>query len=416
MPSRRPVKPRPSVVVALTETRASSMARISAMRRRMAWRWGAILGRFAQDGDVDIADAAALRAHEPQGLAQEEVRGRTLPAWIGIGKVLADVAGADGPEQRIGQRVQRHVGVGVTFQRVGVGELHPAQPEVVAGCEAVDVEALPRAHVRGDAGPLGHGQVLRGGELAVRLGAHDQRHRQSGPLGDGGIVGHLDAGRCGGGVGGEDLGKAEALRGLRAPDLGAIQRCGNALVGPGSLQRIGQWKGGDGAGRVGKSIQHAVDDFARDERPDGIVDEHSVGGMRCQRLEAVVHGGLPRRPAVERGEEPVPTQPLYSGSVVVGIACADHDLDEIDAGVLQEHAERAGQHGACRRSERIAWAAWRRPACHGHRQRSVRRFSIARPFASSMNGFGLSRPAEVNNSQQSPVLAAFALANSLAPR
>ena len=44
MPSRRPVKPRPSVVVALTLTRPSSRPSSSAMRRRMASRCGAILG------------------------------------------------------------------------------------------------------------------------------------------------------------------------------------------------------------------------------------------------------------------------------------------------------------------------------------------------------------------------------------
>jgi hypothetical protein len=138
---------------------------------------GRNLGGFAQDGDVDIADAATLRAHEPHGFAHEEVGGRPLPAWVGVGEVLADVARADGAEQRIGQCVQRHIGVGMAFERMRVGEPHAAQPEVVARGEAMDVEALACAHIWGDAGIFGHGQVLSGGKFAVGLGARDQRHR-----------------------------------------------------------------------------------------------------------------------------------------------------------------------------------------------------------------------------------------------
>jgi hypothetical protein len=84
--------------------------------------------------------------------------------------MLADVAVADGAQQRIGERVQGDVGVRVAFQRVRVGDFQAAQPDVVAGNEAVHVEALARAHIA-DVGEClrSHGEVLRGGERLASL-------------------------------------------------------------------------------------------------------------------------------------------------------------------------------------------------------------------------------------------------------
>ena len=148
MPSRRPVKPRPSVVVALTATRAASMPSISAMRARMASRCGAILGA-SHRMVTSTLPMLPPRARAPGAAAsrEEEVRRRAFPARIGVGEMLADVAVADGAEQRVGQRVQRHVGVGMAFERVRVGDSDAAQPDMVAGDQAMHVEALPGAHV-----------------------------------------------------------------------------------------------------------------------------------------------------------------------------------------------------------------------------------------------------------------------------
>ena len=104
-------------------------------------------GGLAQEGDVDVADHPAAGAYKSKGLAQEDGGGGALPARVRVGEVLADVAGADGAEQRVGERVQGHVGIGVALQGVGVGNPDAAQPDVVAGNEPVHVEALSGAHV-----------------------------------------------------------------------------------------------------------------------------------------------------------------------------------------------------------------------------------------------------------------------------
>ena len=61
-----------------------------------------------------------------------------------------DVALGQRAVERVGERVQRHVGVRMTLERGGMGDANAAQPHMVAGGEGVDVEALadPRSRPR----------------------------------------------------------------------------------------------------------------------------------------------------------------------------------------------------------------------------------------------------------------------------
>ena len=225
------------------------------MRRAHGVAVGGDLGGLAQDGDVDVGDAPAARAHRAQ------------PRPPGTGASAAPFQRADRCRESAGRcRRRRWRRAAHRSARAAPtsasewpssacvwGMLHAAQPDVVAGREAMHVEALCRcATRRRRCGQLvGHGQVLRGGELDVALAARDQRHRQPGPFGDGGIVG---AWRC------RPLRRRRGRRGSRrsgslagsAPATGrrAVERGGNAPVGAGLLQRIGHRHGRDGAGRV----------------------------------------------------------------------------------------------------------------------------------------------------------------------
>jgi hypothetical protein len=60
--------------------------------------------------------------------------------------VLADVAQPRGTQQRIADGVQQHVGIAVAEQALLVGNLHPADDELAACNELVDVESLADAH------------------------------------------------------------------------------------------------------------------------------------------------------------------------------------------------------------------------------------------------------------------------------
>ncbi len=86
---------------------------------------------------------------EVAGVGEEAVGARALPLRVARREMGADVAGADRPEQCVGQRVEPDVGVAVADQAVAMRHADAAQPQVVAGAEAVDVEAECRARNHG---------------------------------------------------------------------------------------------------------------------------------------------------------------------------------------------------------------------------------------------------------------------------
>jgi hypothetical protein len=145
-------------------------------------------------------------------------------------------------------------------------------------------------------------------------------------------------------MGFDDIGVTEALRGLRAPEPGAVERGGDARIGPGPLERIGERHRRKYAWRMPERLDHPVDSCGRHERPHGVVDQDLVGSVRCERGEAIADRGLPRGAPFGGAEQPVAFQAGDRGRIERGIAGPDHDQDQVDAGVIQEHAERAGQH------------------------------------------------------------------------
>ncbi|MCY1284810.1 hypothetical protein D9M70_337280 [compost metagenome] len=60
--------------------------------------------------------------------------------------MLADVAQRGGAEQRIGQRVQQHVAVGMGDQAELVGDSHAAEGDEIALAETVHVVAVADTH------------------------------------------------------------------------------------------------------------------------------------------------------------------------------------------------------------------------------------------------------------------------------
>ena len=132
MPSRRPVKPKPSVVVAFTLTRAGSICRISAILRLHGVAVRPDLGPLADDGDIHMIDDAAFAANQAGGMVQKFPGRRAFPAVIGGREMLADIAFADAAQQGVGDGVQTHIGIGMAFQRMGMRYLHAAKPDMVA--------------------------------------------------------------------------------------------------------------------------------------------------------------------------------------------------------------------------------------------------------------------------------------------
>jgi hypothetical protein len=62
--------------------------------------------------------------------------------------MIADVAGAAGRQQRVGQRMQRDVRVGVTVEALVMRDLYAAQREMVSGNQPVNIIAVAGSHIR----------------------------------------------------------------------------------------------------------------------------------------------------------------------------------------------------------------------------------------------------------------------------
>ena len=111
---------------------------------------GRELGLLGDDRDVDVRDLRGHLVEDALGLAHEDRGVGAAPALVGGGKVLADVARAGGAEDRVGDRVEHGVGVGVTGESAGVRDAHAAEDERTAGVERMDVDALAYSNYRPD--------------------------------------------------------------------------------------------------------------------------------------------------------------------------------------------------------------------------------------------------------------------------
>ena len=64
-----------------------------------------------------------MAAHQLRGMIEEFPGRRAAPAFVRRRKMLADIALADGAQDRVGQRVQSGVGIGMAFERMVMRDL-----------------------------------------------------------------------------------------------------------------------------------------------------------------------------------------------------------------------------------------------------------------------------------------------------
>ena len=157
---------------------------------------------------------------------------RAAPAFVGRREVLADIAFADTAEQRIGDGVQPDIGIAMAFQPVAVREFDPAQPDVIAIGEFVNVVAGRGADIAACL-IIGHqffGQreIFLAGHFDIFLFAFDHFHFHAGQFRQRNIVGHFIVSVRP--VCRRDLGIDEALR-----CLGAIKVLWNTDTFPATL-------------------------------------------------------------------------------------------------------------------------------------------------------------------------------------
>ncbi len=170
----------------------------------------------------------------------EEAAARQLR--IGRREMRADVALAERAIERVGERVQRHVGVGMAGERAIVRDADAAEPDVIAGREGVDVETLADADVarRVQQPRLGRAQILHRRHLGVVRVALEDMGRMARPGGDRAVVGQVaDAFAARAPMRLEDQIEAEGLRRLHRAQRGAIRRSDDAARAVDLLDRVG---------------------------------------------------------------------------------------------------------------------------------------------------------------------------------
>ena len=206
---------------------------------------------LADQRDVDMLDAAARGRDKVTGVRQKDGRIGARPARLARGEMAADVAGADGAEQRVGQRVQADVGIGMAEQAERAGDADAEQDDAIAGRQPMHVEAEASAGppCRPEQ-PLGADEIGGFGDLHVVLVASHECDRDAVRLGQRGIVGHRRPDEPP--VRAQDPLVHEPLRRLRPVQVGALDRARDDAVGA-ALQRVGHRQDGSAAAQVRKA-------------------------------------------------------------------------------------------------------------------------------------------------------------------
>ena len=264
MPSPRPVKPSPSLVVAFTPTRPASIPAISAMRARIALAVRRDLRPLADERHVEMDDAAAAFAHAAHRVGEEAVGRSALPLRVGGRKVLADIAVADRAEQRVGQRMEADIGVGMADEAPVVRDLDAAEPDGVARAEGMHVETLGRC-----ASPSPREHPFRGVEsppasvsfMLPRWPSTTRTGRPASAATAASSVRSLLPAAAACAVRREQALERKSLRRLRGNEIFAGNSGGDRARRD-ALQRLGHGQAGDRAVRRVASGDDAVDDVA----------------------------------------------------------------------------------------------------------------------------------------------------------
>ena len=71
---------------------------------------------LAEQRDVGMHDRPAALSHQRSGMFEKQLGGNAAPARVRRREMHADIALGDDAEQRVGQRMQGHIGIAMTDQ------------------------------------------------------------------------------------------------------------------------------------------------------------------------------------------------------------------------------------------------------------------------------------------------------------
>jgi hypothetical protein len=211
--------------------------------------------------------------------------------------MIANIAGAAGGKQSVGQSMQGHVGIRMATELLVVRNKDAAERYTVSGHQLMHIVAVAGPDVRQQVRSeffVGHGNVPAYGELDIVDGPFDQMNGKPRPFCNRGIVGEVVAAQCCGLVmGGANSREQKTLGRLRRIKSGASDRFVYQAIGSSALQRIGHGQGGQQPLMpLLKAFRNPLEQEVIDKGAGSIVDHHMgcLGGG--QDFQSFMDGSL----------------------------------------------------------------------------------------------------------------------------
>src|SRR5215470_11334631 len=100
---------------------------------------------FGNDGEIAVDDRKFFPPHDAENVFQELDARDIFIARVAVRKMETDVALAERSENRVDQRVEQHIGVGMAGEPRAVRNLDAAENELTPALKAMRVEAVTDA-------------------------------------------------------------------------------------------------------------------------------------------------------------------------------------------------------------------------------------------------------------------------------
>ena len=107
---------------------------------------GPQFGSLGNHGHINVTDPVAILRHLLSHDLQQLQGVRALVSGIRIGKMFADVPQSRSTQQRIGNRMEQHIRIGVAQKSQFIGNLHTAQDQIPVRHQFVHVVSVSDPH------------------------------------------------------------------------------------------------------------------------------------------------------------------------------------------------------------------------------------------------------------------------------
>src|ERR1700737_806438 len=215
-----------------------------------------------------------------------------------------DIAVRQRAENRIDQRVEADIAVGMREKAAAVRYTDAANHQMIAVAKGVNIVAASGSDIaeHGAKASFFADKIFRCRQFHVRRIAFKCRYRQSRPFGKRRVIGEIAAAiarRAAMGV--KYHIEPERLRRLRYTEPRALRRRLDVSALTDQLDGIGDGYHRNGRAGAASGIDRARNQRSRDEWPCGVVDENDIRLLARKRFKSGMHRSLARCPANCRG-------------------------------------------------------------------------------------------------------------------